>query len=253
MGPGKRVNEAAMYFRNAFLSAMDGADMAALFPHLREIALFGGESLSEAGDAPQFVYFPSNSAISIVTVMKDGREVETTSIGYEGAAGLLPAVTETVAASRMCVQIGGGAITLPAHRLREQLGRSPALLGLVMRSVMGLSSQAEQAAACYALHHLTARLARWLLVCEDRTNRAHMDLTQDHLGVMAGALRSSISLIASEFKDMGLIRYSRGHMEILDRRGLEGRACECYRHDRARRDALAMAEPQPAARAALEA
>jgi len=214
---------------------MDAADMTALFPYLQEIALFGGESLGEAGDVPRNVYFPSNSAISIVTVMLDGREVETASIGYDGAAGLLSALTQTAPASRMFVQIGGGAIVVPAERLREQVGRNPALLALVLRSVMALSDQAEQSAACYALHHLTPRLARWLLVCEDRVNRSHLDLTQDQLGVMAGALRSSVSLVASQFKDLGLIRYSRGHMEILDRAGLERQACECYRHDRARR------------------
>ncbi len=230
-----------MQFRNAFLSAMGASDMAALFPHLQEVALFGGESLGEADEAPRSVYFPSNSAISIVTVMLDGREVETASIGYDGAAGLLPALTETAPASRMIVQIGGGAIVLPASRLREQVNQSPALLELVLRSVMALSGQAEQSAACYALHPLTARLARWLLVCEDRVNRSQMELTQDHLGVMAGALRSSVSQVASEFKDLGFIRYSRGHMEILDRQGLESRACECYRHDRARRDALYVA------------
>lgn len=229
-----------MRFRNAVLSSMDTTDMAALFPYLQEIALFGGEVLGEVGEAATWVYFPSNSAVSMVTILLDGREVETASIGYDGAAGLLPALTETAFASRMFVQIGGGAIALPASRLRDRVKQSPALLSLVLRSVMALSVQAEQSAACYALHPLTARLARWLLVCEDRVNRSQMELTQDHLGVMAGALRSSISVIASEFKNQGLIRYSRGHMEILDHPGLEKWACECYRHDRARQQALAV-------------
>ncbi len=236
-----RPDSATMHFRNALLCAMDAADMAAMFPYLQEVALFGGDSLGQPGTVPESVYFPSNSAISVVTVMQDGREVETASIGYDGAVGLLSALTETATASRMTVQIGGGAIVLPALRLREQANRSPAFLRLVLRSIMTTSGQAEQAAACYALHPLAGRLARWILVCEDRVNRSQMELTQDHLGVMAGALRSSISLIASEFKDLGLIHYSRGHMEIVDRQGLEGQACECYRHDRARRDALSLA------------
>src|ERR1700693_1152957 len=102
--------ETTMIFRNTFLTAMDAADMAALFPYFQEVALFSGEGLSEAGGWPQSVYFPSNSAISIVAVMQDGREVETSSVGYEGVAGLLPALTEGAVAARMRVQIGGGAI-----------------------------------------------------------------------------------------------------------------------------------------------
>jgi CRP-like cAMP-binding protein len=230
-----------MIFRNTFLSALGAGDMAALFPHLQEVALFDGESLGETGGASQSVYFPSNCAISMVTIMQDGREFETSSIGYEGVAGLLPALTDGAVAGKMRVQIGGSAVVLPAARLREQARRSPALLKLALGSLQDLSERAELSAACFALHPLSARLARWLLVCEDRVNRSQMDLTQDHLGVMASALRSSISLIASDFKDQGLIHYSRGHMEILDRPGLERRACECCRHDQARRDAMAVA------------
>jgi CRP-like cAMP-binding protein len=233
-----------MQFRNTFLSAMGPADMSALFPYLQEIALFGGDRLCEAGDAPKSVYFPSNSAISVVTIMRDGREVETSSIGYDGVAGLLPALTEIAAKSRMSVQIGGGAISLPASRLRERVKQSPALTSQTLHSLMVQSMQAERSAACHALHPLNARLARWLLICEDRVNRSQMELTQDHLGVMTGALRSSISLIASEFKELGLIRYSRGHIEILDREGLESRACECYGHDQAMRDGPATADPR---------
>jgi CRP-like cAMP-binding protein len=230
-----------MKFRNTFLSALSPASMTSLLPHLQEVALFCGERLGEAGDAPPSIYFPSNSAISIMTSMQDGREVETASIGYDGVAGLLPALVDGAIASRMCVQIGGGAFSLPAPRFRDAADKDPTLLALALRSVMVSSEQAEQSAACHALHPLTARLARWLLLCQDRVNRSRMDLTQDELGVMASAMRSSISQIASEFKEKGLIRYSRGHMEILNSQGLEKLACECHLHDRARRDALSFA------------
>ena len=242
VGAWPRMIFVQMQFRNTFLSAMAADDMSALFPHLQEVALFEGDRLCEVGGAPTSVYFPSNSAISVVTVMRDGREVETSSIGCEGVAGLLPALTQIAANSRMSVQIGGGAVALPAERLRERVGQSLALTSQVLRSLMVQSLQAERSAACHALHPLNARLARWLLICEDRVNRSQMELTQDHLGVMTGALRSSISLVASEFKDLGLIRYSRGHIEILDRQGLEARACECYGNDRTIRDAQLAAD-----------
>jgi CRP-like cAMP-binding protein len=227
-----------MEFRNAFLSAMNADDLTALFPFLKEIALFGGETLCEPGQPMRSVYFPSSSAISIVAVMRDGRDVETASTGYEGVAGLLPALTHVAPLTRMFVQIGGGAISLPAERLDARARQSPALMDLILRFAQAGAAQAEQSAACYALHHLPARLARWLLLCADRVDRSTMMLTQDDMGVMAGALRSSISVTASEFKQMGLIRYTRGQVEILDRPGLERRACECYGINRTSRDEL---------------
>jgi CRP-like cAMP-binding protein len=224
-----------MQFRNAFLAAMTDDDMAELSPFLREIALFGGEVLSEPHNPISSIYFPSNSTISIVTTMTDGREVETVSIGCESVAGLLPAVTHMAPTTRMRVQIGGGAISLPAERLSARANRSASLMALILRFAQDRSAQAEQSAACFALHPLPSRLARWLLICEDRVDRSTMLLTQDEMGVMAGALRSSISMLASDFKQQGLISYSRGHLQILDRPRLEAQACECYAADRARR------------------
>jgi len=226
-----------MQFRNAFLSALDVEDLAELSPFLREIALFGGQILSEPNTPITSVYFPSNSTISIVTIMSDGRDVETVSIGCEGVAGLLPAVTQIAPTTRMHAQVGGGAISLPAERLRARANRSPSLMALILRFAQARAAQAEQSAACYALHPLPSRLARWLLICEDRIDRSEMLLTQDEMGVMAGALRSSISMLASDFKQQGLISYSRGHLQILDRPRLEAQACECYHVDRARRAA----------------
>ncbi len=113
-------------------------------------------------------------------------------------------------------------------------------MALILRFAQDRAAQAEQSAACYALHPLPSRLARWLLICEDRIDRSTMLLTQDEMGVMAGALRSSISMLASEFKQQGLISYSRGHLQILDRPRLEAQACECYAVDRARRIANAI-------------
>jgi CRP-like cAMP-binding protein len=138
----------------------------------------------------------------------------------------------------MYVQIPGGSISLPAAQLRTRTLDSPTLLTLILRHAQANAMQAEQSVACNAVHSLSARLARWLLICQDRVDSRVMPLTQDYMGVMVGALRSSISLTASEFKQAGLIHYSRGQVEILDRPGLERRACECYRADRANRENL---------------
>jgi CRP-like cAMP-binding protein len=225
-----------MEFRNTLLSALGAADLAALFPVMKEGALASGQVLCEPGQAMDRVYFPSSAVISVVTVMQDGRDVETASIGHEGVAGLLSALTGISPATRMYVQMPGSAISLPAAALRDRVGESPALMKLSLRCAQATNMQTEQSVACNALHHLSARLARWLLICQDRVDSPIMILTQDYMGVMAGALRSSISIAASEFKRAGLIRYSRGLVEILDRAGLEDRACECYAKDRAVRE-----------------
>jgi CRP-like cAMP-binding protein len=227
-----------MIFRNALLAAMAPADIAALFPSMKETALGVGQGLCEPGQEMTSVYFPSSAVISVVTVMEDGRNVEVASVGYESVAGLLPALTETPPTTRMFVQIAGGAISLPTAVLRERTSQSPGLLKLVLRYAQATAAQAEQSTACNAVHVLPARLARWLLASQDRVDNPVMLLTQDYMGVMAGALRSSVSLAAGEFKEAGLIRYTRGQVEILDRPGLEKRACECYRADHAIRETL---------------
>ena len=217
-----------MLFRNAFLSAMDAADLTELSSSMREVALFGGETLCEPGQAIASVYCPSSSAISTITILSDGRQVETASIGFEGVAGLLPALTQAPPTTRMIVQIGGGAIAIEAAAMTHRASRSASMMALILRFAQAQTAQAEQSAACYAMHRLPERLARWLLTCEDRVDRSRMMLTQDQMGAMAGALRSSVSLIASEFKAKGLISYSRGQLVILDRLGLQDRACKCY-------------------------
>ena len=205
---------------------------------MKEVSLGAGQVLHEPGDTVELVYFPSSAVVSVVTVMGDGRSVETASIGYEGVGVLLPALTGVPSESRMFAQIPGGAISLPAARLRARMNESPALLKLILRYIQANMAQAEQSVACNALHGLPARLARWLLICQDRVDSPSMTLTQDYMGVMAGALRSSVSLTASEFKESGLIHYSRGQVQILDRPGLERRACECHRADKAVMQAL---------------
>ena len=222
-----------MEFRNAFLSLMEASDIEALSPYLREDTLFRGQTLAASGEIVTQVYFPSSSAIGMAWAMHDGRAVQTATIGFENVAGLLPGLTHVACPSRMFVQIGGGAISLPAEKLRARAEVSPSLMRLILRFAQARSAQAEQTAACNALHALPGKLARWLLICDDRVHQPSMTLTQDDMAVMCGALRGSISLTAGEFQREGLIRYRRGLIEILDRPRLERQACECYAGDRA--------------------
>jgi CRP-like cAMP-binding protein len=228
-----------MRLRNTFLSLVNSTDRTVLWPHMREITLSDGQLLGAPGDAVERVYFPSSCAISSVAIMADGRGVETASVGFDGVAGLAHALTHEVQSTRMTALIGGAAYVLPANALRAQADRSPALMHLILRFLHAAVEQAEHSSACHAAHHLPARLARWLLICQDRVDRSMIPLTQDGMGMMTWALRSSVSMAASEFKDAGLIRYSRGQVEILNRDGLERLACECYRADLVGREHLA--------------
>lgn len=219
-------------FRNAFLQALEPTDLAALMPDLREVVLGVGQVLCEAEVLPENIYFPSSAVISVVTLLQDGRAFEVASVGYEGVAGLFPALTGLAAQTRTFVQIPGTAFRLPVAALSARLEASPRLEKQVLAYLQISAALAERSIACNAVHPLSARLARWLLISHDRVNLPVMALTQDYMCVMTGALRASISLAASAFKRDGLIAYKRGQIQLVDRAGLERRACECYRSDR---------------------
>lgn len=221
-----------LHFRNSFLSALDQADISAFGSNLVELSLARGEALFEVGDAPRMVYFPGAAVLSVVTVMKDGRCVETSTIGCESGVGLLDAVLNETVRSRTFTQIAGSAFRLPASVLRRRVEESPAVLDLLLRHVRANSFQAELGAACNVLHTTEERLAKWLLMTADRTGGANFTLTQDYMAVMAGTQRSTISTTATALKRDDLIRYARGQMTILDRPGLAHRACECYQQAR---------------------
>ena len=228
-------------FRNIFLSSLAPLDMAALAPMLSEVTLSVGQLLCEAGEVPQYVFFPSGALVSVVALLSDGRTFETSSIGFEGVSGLLPCVTGLAPVTRTFVQIGGGAMRMPAASLRSRAHESDALTHLILRHAQVSGAQAEQSVACNASHHLPKRLSRWLLTTQDRVGSETMFLTQDYMAVMTSALRSSVSEAASALKLAGLINYSRGRLQILDRAGLERMACECYAIDRELRASLFVA------------
>jgi CRP-like cAMP-binding protein len=215
-------------FRNYLLSALNEADLAALSSSLMEISLGTGQVLYEYDRVVEHLYFPGTSVLSVVNVMKDGRSVETATIGFESVAGLLPALSGEPSRSMTFTQIAGSAIRLPAAKVRERLTASPALLKLLLRFTQANVAQAEQSVACNALHEVLQRLARWLLMSQDRTGNHMVPLTQDYLAVMVGAQRTTVSAAAAKLKAEGLIDYRRGRIEILDRPGLEAVACECY-------------------------
>ncbi len=193
-----------------------------------EVTLSPGQLLFEPESEITSVYFPGSACISIVTPMMDGKVVETATVGRESAVGLIDVMTSQPARSRIFAQISGGAMRLSAQAFRAQMNQSPALIDLSLRHVRANMVQAEQGAACNATHGVQGRLARWLLMTQDRVGADSFPLTQEYMAVMTGVQRSTVSLMASELKKRGVIDYARGDMRILDRDALKHHACECY-------------------------
>jgi CRP-like cAMP-binding protein len=225
-------------FRNFFLSALPKDDLQSVLPFLSETSLERGQVLFEPGDAIEHVFFPSSAVLSVVTLMQNGDGVESSTVGYETAAPLLTALTGQTARARFFAQIGGAAVRLPASVLRSLARDSASFSELVLRHAAASSFQSEQGVACNALHPAPRRLARWILMTQDRIGTRTVPLTQDYMAIMTGVQRTTISVVASQLREAGLIRYTRGNLEVVDRPGLEGYACECYQAIRLQFDDL---------------
>ncbi|MCA0355681.1 MAG: Crp/Fnr family transcriptional regulator [Proteobacteria bacterium] len=213
---------------NRFLSALPADDKALLAPHLSPVELEKGRLLYDPGDVIDQVYFPAHCVISLMTLMENGAAIESATIGREGALGLMAAAGPRQSLSRAVVQAPGGAFRMAAQSLNEAWNRSASLRDMVDRHNEALFGHAIQSAACNALHPVEARFCRWLLSYQDRIDTNTISLTQEFLADMLGVQRTTVTAVARTLQDKGLIRYRRGVVDILDREGLKGLACECY-------------------------
>ncbi len=232
-----------MQTRNYVLRALTGADQSALEPFAQTVALASGEVLYEPDYPVDWVYFPNTAVLSVVTVMVDGRTVESDTVGYESVVGVLNALGSCVAVNRTFTQIPGSAIRLSASRLRHQAARSAELRKLLMRHAQANLAQAHQSVACNALHGLNQRLCRWLLMSQDRTAEDGVRLTQQYLAAMLGVQRTTVTEALGELADAGMIRQGRGRIDILDRPRMLAESCECYDTVRANLEQLIGRDP----------
>ena len=214
--------------RNAVLRLLGEDDVAALQPHAEVVSLDSGDVLYEPGKPLEWVYFPLTSVLSIVNVMRDGRTVESDTVGCESVVGILHALGSPVAINRTFVQIAGDAVRVPQDRLGRQALKNPRLLNLLIRHTQVNLAQAHQSVACNALHPVTERLCRWLLLSHDRTGSDVIRLTQDYLATMLGVQRTTVTQAMTVLKAARLIDYRRGKISVFDRAGIEKLACECY-------------------------
>lgn len=214
--------------RNELLCALDMGAYELLAPHMTRVDFERGDVFYEPGQLIDRVYFPHAGVISLLSVMEDGSAIETSTIGRESAVGLMTAFSRIAAFSRIVGQTCGYASVIESGRLRAISHTSPKLRDVIVRHCDALLANAQQSVACNALHDVEERFCRWLLTCQDRTSDDELSLTQEFLAMMLGVQRTTVSQVASMLQDAGLIRYQRGRMMILDRAGLERRACECY-------------------------
>lgn len=219
---------AAMTWENHFLDSLEPGDLAAIEPRLVEITLQRNAVIDEPGQTVRDVYFPVDCILSLVTVMRDGAQVESRTIGRESGYGLLHALGSSVAYERMEVQVSGRCWRMPLEALREAAAASPPLTRCIVHHAQVTILQSAQAAGCNSLHTAEQRLARWLLLTQDRLQGDVLPLTQEHLGIMLGVQRTTVTAIASELQARGMISYVRGKITVKDRPALMRTSCECY-------------------------
>ena len=217
-----------MKFRNLLLQALLEGGAAELPSLLREVHLQKGEVAVSEDSVPDTIYFPGTAVLSAVKIMSDGRAVEVATQGYEGASGLLAALSNSRPTLRMFAQIAGSAIAVPADAFCAMAYRDDAMMRTILRSLAIATDQAEQSVACLALHDVPGRAARWILQTQDRTSSTEFPLTQENLALMIGVQRTTVNAAAMVLKGEGMIAYSRGSVRVVDREALKRRACECY-------------------------
>jgi CRP-like cAMP-binding protein len=213
---------------NHLLSVLPKAEWERIAPHLVELDMPLGEVVYESGDRLDYVYFPTTAIVSLLYVMEDGASAEIAIVGNEGLIGIALFMGGETTPSRAVVQSAGQAYRLGAHFLKEEFHRAGPVQRLLLRYTQALITQMAQTAVCNRHHSIDQQLCRWLLLSVDRLPSNELRMTQELIANMLGVRRSGVTEAAMKLQDAGLIRYSYGHIEVIDRPGLEARVCECY-------------------------
>jgi CRP-like cAMP-binding protein len=224
----QRTNAQGKHVGNKVLLATPDNEYELIRPDLTYVDLPDHLSLHEPTQNIEFVYFPNRGMVSQVVVTKDGRTVEVGVVGNEGYVGAGLAVGLTRSSVREIVQVSGDGFRMMGNALQRIL-RSAPQLQLILSRHSGLQGmQVAQTAACNRLHDIQQRLARWLLMTQDRVNLGVLPITHDFIATMMGTDRSTVSLAAAVLQKKGIIEYVRGAVKVVNRRKLQNSACECY-------------------------
>lgn len=214
---------------NYLLASLPDDERERMLPHLNHVVLPNGEMLFNATDPIKQVYFPITGAISIVSLFEDGSTVEVGVAGNEGMVGIPVVLGINYAPNRCAIaQITGKGLLMRADALRREFKRGGQLHNLLLRYTHAFLTQVSQTAACNRRHHVKERLARWLLVCQDRVMTNELNLTHEAIASMLGLRRAGITEACGVLEQEGLLHCGRGLIKLLDRKALEDAACECY-------------------------
>ena len=215
--------------QNHLLDALPAAEFDRLSPHLELVPMPLGEALYESGGRLQHVYFPTTSIVSLLYVFADGASAEIAVVGNEGVLGISLFMGGETTPSQAVVQSAGYGYRLEAQLLKQEFNRSKAALHLLLlRYTQALITQMAQTAVCNRHHSVEQQLCRWLLLSLDRLSSNEITMTQELIANMLGVRREGVTAAAGSLQRAGLIRYARGHIEVLDRARLEQEVCECY-------------------------
>jgi CRP-like cAMP-binding protein len=221
---------------NRLLEALPSSDLHRVLAECETLELAFADVLYTSGERLSHVYFPISSFISLIVPIDDSSSLEVGMVGNEGMFGIPLALGVDLSPVRAVVQGAGSALRMGAASFCNELGRSPALQREIDRYVFVHLTQLAQTAGCTRFHVVEARLARWLLMTQDRAHSNTFHVTQEFLAFMLGVRRVGVTKAASALQDRNLIRYSRGDITVLDRRGLKAASCGCYKADRASYD-----------------
>jgi CRP-like cAMP-binding protein len=213
--------------QNRLLANLDVEEYELLAPHLETVSLSMSEVLFRPEDQLQHVYFPTTSIVSLLTDLSDGSGMEVGLVGREGMVGISAVLggSETKVAT---VQGQGEALRMKTGKLRDEFSRGGVLQNALLRYTHALMTQISQSVVCNARHPVEGRLARWLLMYHDRLEHDEFELTHEFIANMLGVRRAGISEVANKLQELGFISYQRGRVKILNRKGMEEFACECY-------------------------
>ena len=214
--------------RNHLLATLSGSEWQRWLPLLEQVEMPLGQVLYESGSNLSHVHFPTTAIVSLLYVMEDGASAEIAVVGNEGIVGISLFMGGESTPSRAVVQSAGFGYRLKAEMIKAEFNRAGPVMHLLLRYTQALITQMAQTAVCNRHHSLDQQLCRWLLLSLDRLQGCELVMTQELIANMLGVRREGVTEAAHKLQDAGLIRYSRGRISVLDRKGLEVRVCECY-------------------------
>ena len=224
--------------RNKLLAALPAPELAHWQQHLEPVHLVLGQVLYESGSPQSHVYFPTTAIVSLLYVTESGQSAEIAVVGNEGVVGIALFMGGDTTPNRAVVQSAGRGYRLTAQKIKSEFGRSVPVLHLLLRYTQALITQMAQTAVCNRHHSIDQQLCRWLLLSLDRLPGDELTMTQELIANMLGVRREGVTEAAQKLQNAGLIKYTRGHIRVLDRVAMEKRTCECYSVVRAEYDRL---------------